>query len=38
LLGDKLVSLGRHKGFEEELREELEHIACEEQRAEVLGE
>jgi hypothetical protein len=38
MLGDKLMTLGRHEGFEEDLREELEHIACEEQRAEVLRE
>jgi hypothetical protein len=36
LLGDELVSLGLQKGFEEDLREELEHIACEEKRAKVL--
>jgi len=33
MLGDKLVFLGRHEGFEEYLWKELEHIACEEQRA-----
>jgi hypothetical protein len=38
LLGDPLMPLGWQKGLEEDLREEIQYITCEEQRAEVLCE